>query len=177
MAAQLRPAVPGDAAAIATIHVKAWRHAYAGLLPDYVLDELDAARWGAQRADRLRADGGPWSAEDHVAELDGEIVGFTTVGRCRDADAGPDDGEVFAIYVDPDRWGSGIGRALIALAERRLRERGARRVVLWVLAGNDRARRFYERAGYSTDGGTKPWVGERGESVPEIRYVKELGGR
>lgn len=105
-----------------------------------------------------------------VAEVDGEIVGFVSVGAARDEDA---DGELYAIYVQPDRWGSGVGRSLIEAGEKRLRELGYREVLLWVLEDNPRARRFYEAAGWSTDGTTRP-IEIFGVEVPEIRYVKRL---
>ena len=41
--------------------------------------------------------------------------------------------------------------------------------VLWVLPGNVRARRFYERAGWTADGAEK--ISEVfGVTVPEVRY-------
>ncbi len=68
-----------------------------------------------------------------LAESGDVIVGFVSVGASRDADA---DGELFAIYVDPDYWGSGVGRKLIAAGEERLRELGHVEAILWVLADN-----------------------------------------
>lgn len=71
------------------------------------------------------------------------------------------------------RWGTGVGRALIDAAEARLRERGYRDVILWVLEDNPRARLFYEAAGWQADGGRRP-IEIFGVSVPEIRYRKRL---
>jgi RimJ/RimL family protein N-acetyltransferase len=41
--------------------------------------------------------------------------------------------------------------------------------VLWVLPANARARRFYERAGWTCDG-TERTVDALGLTVPEVRY-------
>jgi len=82
-------------------------------------------------------------------------------------------GEVYALYIDPDHWGSGYGRALFAAAERGLRDTGFREAILWVLGANARARRFYEIAGWRADGGKK--TDHRGD-VPlhEVRYRRSL---
>jgi ribosomal protein S18 acetylase RimI-like enzyme len=98
------------------------------------------------------------------------VVGFISVGASRDNEAG---GELFAIYVDPDHWGSGVGRELMAAGEERLRELGHTDVFLWVLEDNPRARRFYERAGWYDDGGRRQ-VTFLGVDAPEVRYRKRL---
>ena len=48
-------------------------------------------------------------------------------------------------------------------------------MLLWVLKGNDRARRFYQRAGFTADGAEEPFDVD-GVAVPEVRYVRELLG-
>ena len=97
-------------------------------------------------------------------------VGFVAVGLSRDSGG---DGELYAIYVLPEQWGTGVGRALIEAGEERLRELGHGHASLWVLEANPRARRFYEAAGWSTDGTTRP-IEIFGILVPEIRYEKRL---
>ena len=142
------------------MHVATWQAAYTHIFSGEALAGLSIA----DRAEMHRR----WPPL--VAERDGEIVGFVSVGPSRDDDA---DGELYAIYVHPDHWDRGVGRALIEAGEERLRELGHRRVVLWVLEDNPRARRFYEAAGWSTDGTTRP-IEIAGTEVPEIRYMKEL---
>lgn len=75
-------------------------------------------------------------------------------------------------------WGTGRGRALLAAAEERLRGDGFDEAVLWVLAGNDRARRFYEAAGWAHDGSVRvDEVGPPGPgriAVDEARYRARL---
>lgn len=109
-----------------------------------------------------------------VATDDGRVVGFATFGPARPEDARV--GELYAIYVDPDRWGAGYGRALIAAAERGLREAGYAQAVLWVLASNARSRRFYEIAGWAADGATRTEHAVWGREVElrEARYRKRL---
>ena len=73
-----------------------------------------------------------------VAELDGEIAGFAAVVG----------GELDGLFVEPDLWGSGIGRALADAAAHEARKRG---LALTVVA-NPRARRFYEHCGFTVEG-------------------------
>ena len=105
-----------------------------------------------------------------VAEVNGRIVGFISVGPTVDDEG---DGELYAIYVRPRHWGTGVGRELIAAGEERLRELGHREAHLWVLDDNPRARRFYEAAGWSTDG-TRRTIELFGMEIPEVRYTKAL---
>ena len=53
-----------------------------------------------------------------------------------------------------------------------LRAAGYRRVVLWTLTGNARARRFYAKAGFAPDGATNI-LGALG-GVEELRYASDL---
>jgi ribosomal protein S18 acetylase RimI-like enzyme len=105
-----------------------------------------------------------------LAESGDVVVGFVSVGASRDADA---DGELFAIYVDPDYWGRGVGRKLMAAGEERLRELGHVEAILWVLADNPRARRFYERSDWQHDGTTRT-IEIFGIDIAEVRYRKIL---
>lgn len=108
-----------------------------------------------------------------VAEQGEKAVGFCSVAtESRDADRRPNTGEIAALYVDPPRWGRGIGSALMAKALDELREAGCEVVTLWVLAENESALRFYARFGFSPDGfgGPDPQTGR-----PKARLRAALG--
>ena len=81
-----------------------------------------------------------------VAVVDDEVVGFALVGPADDA---PDTGELYALNVDPDHWGTGVGPALIDAAMDALRASGFASAVLWVHPDNERARSFYSRPEWS----------------------------
>jgi len=86
----------------------------------------------------------------------------------------PDCGEIWALYVDPPLWSAGIGRALVGSACDRLGQAGYERAFLWVLTANTRARHFYERAGWCSDGCERTDL--MGDIVvDEVRYVTSLG--
>src|ERR671925_859377 len=158
----IRPGTPADAEAVGRVQVQTWQTAYAHIFPRDELARLSIE----QREDMWRRH------PPLVAEVGGEIVGFVSVGRSRDEGG---DGELYAIYVHPDHWGTGTGRALIVAGEERLRQLGHKDALLWVLEDNPRARRFYELAGWSTDGTTRP-IEIFGIATPEVRYTKRLGG-
>lgn len=146
----IRPAEPGDAAAVAGVHVRAWQVGYRGLLPDDHLDGLraDGARMARYRFGVEDPDG-PFTLVG--VDDGGAVAGFATVGRCRDEDAAGS-AELYALYVDPPRWGTGAGRRLLAAARQVMVDRGFDRAVLWVLEGNDHAQRVYLVDGWAPDG-------------------------
>jgi len=74
--------------------------------------------------------------------------------------------------VIPDWWATGTGRSLMSCAVATLSEAGYQQAVLWVLAANDRARRFYEKAGWLPDGASNVLTGLG--SVVEVRYGRPL---
>jgi len=80
-------------------------------------------------------------------------------------------GELYALYLLPAWWSAGVGRTLMTSVLDALRGDRYRRVVLWVLADNARARRFYERAGFTLDGATNVLTGLGG--VLEVRYTRD----
>jgi len=161
-ARRVRPARHGDAAAIATLYIDAWRTAYAGLLPDRVLLGMSQAtqryRWSQQIG----------GADTVLVALDGrrDVVGVASGGACRDRRfLGA--GEIFTLYVAPAHQEEGHGGALLEEMLCAHIEQGKASALLWVLARNP-SRFFYEAMG-----GVR--VAERDESLwgvvlPEIAY-------
>ena len=77
------------------------------------------------------------------------VAGFVSFGALRDRDAEHQPtGELWALNVHPQAWGCGLGTDLLRRAETGLAEAGHDAAALWVVVGNHRARRFYERAGW-----------------------------
>ncbi|WP_412539826.1 GNAT family N-acetyltransferase [Longispora sp. K20-0274] len=155
----IRDATPEDLPATVDLHVRTWRAAYRGLVPDSYLDAIDTAEWLAAQ----RAVAGNPGRHRIVALLDDVIVGFASFGDDR---SDPALAEVYAIYVDPDRQGHGVGRALMDEAVSRLAGRETR---LWCAEGNAATRLFYERYGLVTDGATRVYDRD-GLTLPTVRY-------
>ena len=168
---RIRAATSEDARAIAEVHVASWRAAYRSLVPDAYLERLSVDDREAQRREHLDDSSGEFGTL--VAEEDGHVVGFAAFGPSRDEDAPPGTGEVPAIYLDPAVIGTGIGRVLFAEATAGLRDAGYGRATLWVLEANERARRFYEKAGWTRDGATSTNDFDCANE-PMIRYAADL---
>lgn len=169
MTPTLRRPVVEDADAVASLHVRSWRAAYAGIVPQHVLDGLDVASRAEGLRERLRTG---TSAAGYVACHDDVVVGFCWFGPHRDDEhratvPGVGWGEVYAIYVDPDAWGGGTGRALMDAA---LADLAPAPVAVWVLTENHAARAFYERYGFRPDGATQVFAEGRLD-IPETRYA------
>jgi ribosomal protein S18 acetylase RimI-like enzyme len=174
----IRPAQPADAMAVAGVHVRSWQAAYRNILPDDYLDQLHpedrAAKYDFANRDPLK----PRTIVAVEAGMNpsihtfATIMGFATTMPVTDTDM-PDNGELCALYVDPQQWGKGIGVALVSAARAQMFERGFRKAILWVLTGNVRAERFYQNDGWAADSVRRKatvW----GIEVDEIRYARQL---
>ena len=165
----LRRATPADAPALAEIHVAAWHEAYRGIVPDSYLEQFTVEG----RTRRFREFLADPSAETYVAERDSRIVGFLTLGGCRDRDVErSSSGEIWGIYVLPEFWRRGVGRFLCEQAQNLLASRGCTSATLWVLEANLAARRFYQDMGFEPDGATKELA--LGIPLTAVRYRKRL---
>lgn len=162
----IRRAHAEDSHGIALVHVSSWQHAYRGIVPQAYLDQLSVAdrekRWV-----EVFDQGG---SEALVADADGHVIGFISYGKSRQADAGPEEGEIYAIYVSTSHWSTGVGRSLWEAASARLRELGFTRAIVWVLAANARAIQFYERVGFAPCRDSETTVEIGGKDLPEVRY-------
>ncbi len=166
----VRAARPEDAPAVAAVQVASWRHAYRGLLTDRYLAGLSEVestdRWatviGARSADQVV-----------VVEVGPAVVGYARVGPSRDDDARPDTGELYSLYLDPRRWGTGAGRVLHDGALDVLATSGFTSATLWVLGTNARARAFYHRRGWVQVAGLRTQVFD-GRVVTDFRYGRPL---
>ena len=80
-----------------------------------------------------------------IAVTDDEPVGAACVTA----------GWLEGLYVVPGRWGTGLADELHGRALELVRALGSPSCKLWVLEDNTRARRFYERRGWSENGETR----------------------
>ena len=166
----IRHAQLGDAERLGAIQVRAWQATYRGVMPDEYLDELNAddraAYWCRQLLALLPAQRLKLIVEDRV------VVGFAAAGAEHDGRAAGV-GELYAINLDPQVWGRGLGRALLRDVTAELAGLGYREAVLWVVPQNDRARRFYESEEWRDDHVRRDDE-VFGVVVPEMRYRRPL---
>lgn len=166
-----------DVDAVAAVRVRGWQAAYAGILPQAYLDGMSVAEDAARRRGRLAASRGRVCNLVAVDAADA-VVGWASLGPWRGADAAAAGGagEVYALYVQPESVGTGVGRALLDAVHEEAARRRMPELLLWVLRDNARARRFYARAGYVCDGGTQAEEYD-GVAAVEVRYRRGRDGQ
>jgi ribosomal protein S18 acetylase RimI-like enzyme len=166
----IRLAGADDVGAIGEVHVRTWQETYRGHMPDDYLASLDASKRAAMWAQHLTDP----TRLLFVALRGTTLVGFCSLVPSRDAGAAVDVAEISAINIDPSSWRSGYGSALIDAVLTAAGERGFKRLTLWVLEGNARARAFYAARGFGADGTTRI-VELHGFSLSEVRYQRLVG--
>jgi ribosomal protein S18 acetylase RimI-like enzyme len=160
----LRTANDLDLEAVGSLHYRSRTSAYQDIVSPQALTFGSEGALGEWWSERVR-----WEKDTHrltVAVSDDVVVGFSYVGPSPT----PGVRELYAIHVDPDFVGTGVGRLLMADA---LRHLGAR-AVLWVLEGNTRARAFYEKGGWEPDGETRE-APMGGDVTYQLRYTRKIG--
>jgi Acetyltransferases len=165
----IRAALPGDARAIAALHIRSWQWAYRNLLPAEYLQRIEASLEQRTKAHYAALANPSKRQRRWVAEYNGTLAGFAFTDTSNDPDATPEIAQVEALYLAPEAAGKGIGRALFSYTVAELRRQGYGQATLWVLKNNQHARKFYTSAGWLPDGQTK--VEERpGVTLQEVRY-------
>lgn len=155
---RVRPAAPADVAEIAHIWHEGWADGHAGHVPEQLYRHRTAASYPPRVQQRLPT---TW-----VLEVDGGVRGFVVVV----------DDEVEQVYVDAPARGTGGAGLLLAHAESEVAAAGHTRAWPAVVAGNARARAFYERSGW-LDVGPVDYPAETAIGtvvVPCRRYEKTL---
>lgn len=154
----VRRADAADAHEVAQIWWLGWQDGHLGFVPPELVDVRTEESFRIRAAERVD--------DTTVAVVDGDVAGFVMVA----------DDEVEQVYVSSRHRGSGIADLLLSEAERQIRANGHRRAWLAVVAGNARARAFYERAGWSDEGAFEYAAAAEGGtiSVPCHRYVKSV---
>lgn len=158
MTASIRAAEAGDADAVAAIWYSGWGDGHLGHVPEELVAIRTKESFWTRAAERV--------ADTTVAVQGDEVAGFVMVVR----------DEVEQVYVSRDHRGSGIAGVLLAKAERQVKANGHAEAWLAVATGNARARRFYERSGWSDAGAFDyPATTDSGPiPVPCHRYVKQV---
>jgi GNAT superfamily N-acetyltransferase len=180
---RIRAGSAADAAQVGAVQRETWFAAYAGIIAPEVIDRVTLPDGGARvrQSFRIRPRQRMLVAADPGAS---EIAGYASYGPETDVLNAPwphpmtADGEngrvaeLYALYVRPAWWSTGTGRALMERVLARTGAAGYQAVTLWVLRDNQRARRFYERAGFAPDGATNVLAGLG--DIPEVRYRRPL---
>lgn len=138
----VRAATVDDIGEIQQVARQTWTVAYEDIVGP---EEIERAmqEWYASSAieQQLAAD----DVGYFVATDSGDVFGY--------ASSGPSDaencGELYSIYVHPDRWGDGVGARLLERATDHVVGLGFGRMRVAVLAENDVGNAFYRRCGFT----------------------------
>jgi GNAT superfamily N-acetyltransferase len=147
-----------------------WRQGYREIVDPEKLAQLPVERWRHEVGVGLKRPVD--DAFTYVAEIDGSFAGYCYIAApSRESDVGPEVAELVAMYVEPEHWRAGAGKALMRAAMERLSGLPYTEVVLWTFKENSRAIAFYERQGWRPDGSEKihPRTGE-----PAVRYRRPV---
>ncbi len=140
------------------VHYKSWHETYTGLIDQNYLDAITAEKC-ISTAHR-------WPDNTLVAKDGDKVIGFIAYNAYRD-DSLTETGEIFGLYVLQDYQGQKVGYQLMNAAIEQLAQYKA--VALWVLKGNDKAIRFYEKYGFQYDGAEAEIL--LGTPAVEVRMV------
>lgn len=157
-AVRIRPATAADAPSVGAIWRDGWRDGHLGHVPEELVAIRTPESFDLRAAQRV--------ADTTVAEVDGAVAGFVMVV----AD------EVEQVYVAADRRGTGVAGALLSEGLRQVGDHGHARAWLAVASGNTRARRFYERQGWTDEGAFDYPARSSGGpiAVPCHRYARQV---
>lgn len=163
---QIEPAKMSDCAAIAAVHVEAWRVAYQHLLPAEYLSSLSVEQRASMWQQILQK-----GTRVLVARRDGAVVGFVAFGSASHESPSSECLEMWALYVQPTCWSMGVGCALWLAALTKAQAQGCRSIALWVAEHNDRAIAFYRRAGLVPDSVARKQTALGDVVLDEARYI------
>ena len=127
----------------AFVHWRSWHEAYFGIVSQAYLDKLTL-----EKCEEIAFQ---WPDNILVAKDGDRVVGFVGYGRSREAAS--ETGEIFALYILSDYYGTGVGRQLMEAGMEQLID--CADFSLWVLKENKRAIRFYQKCGFASDGQEK----------------------
>lgn len=157
----LRPATRWDARRLACIGSATFIETFAGILDgDAILDHCEKANSAATYLEYLDSGARSWLAEANPGSAPVAFSLLTSSSLPGTADDGSDV-ELKRIYVLSRFHGSGIGAALMRAATEASRDMGARRMLLGVYAGNERAQAFYRKQGFVQVASRRFTVGSR----------------
>ena len=136
----VRTATPDDVPEIIRIGERGWNAAYGDILSQDTIDTA-MAEWYDPDSIRNAIDREDWA---YIVAEAADVVGFVSGGPRGEERVAA----IGAVYVDPERWGCGIGTALLERFESCCHNQGCDRLEFRVLAENEVGVSFYRKHGY-----------------------------
>lgn len=160
-----------DSVSASKIFAESWKAAYKGIISDETLSGVTPDFW----VNMFNSNYDNHRFEVAILSAGGEDAGAGGYGMSRDY--GENSGEILSIYFLDKVWGKGYSKPLIDFMLNRLREKGYEMVHLWTLRDNVRARKFYEKCGFSFTGKEKYTtvnITGKSEALAEVEYELKL---
>ena len=151
-----------DLLEISNIYEESWKFAYKNIIPQDFLDSIPKGRWAGNIS---RA-----GTNNNLVVLEnGKFIGTSCFGKSRWEEYSGF-GDIVSIYFLHEYIGKGFGKLLLEKVIHELNRLGYEKILLWVLEENHRARNFYERCGFVTNGEFRDDnIG--GKVLREIMYI------
>ncbi|HEY9714348.1 MAG TPA: GNAT family N-acetyltransferase [Chroococcales cyanobacterium] len=166
---KLRQGTIEDAAAVALVHHRARQEGYGSFVNAQLLNAISLAEREADWRRQLNEAFG-LGRNICVAEAGETVIGFAVIGPDNARKADPTTALLDRIYVEPAHWGAGIGRMLAKECISWAKSHHYSQIKVWTFEANQRARRFYESLGFTSDGTTRTVD----EFPPDVLYRLSL---
>lgn len=167
MATYIRYANKGDADSLALIYSQSYQAVFKGIIPDSILENVFSVEKRKEGLLRELSEGVPVNV---IMCDEDKQLGMLTYGKPKDEDLDDSFVEIWRIYLLPSCIGKNMGAELMNFAVTEIHQKGYKKIILWVLEDNVRARKFYERMGFIQDGTTR--IINVGKELKDLRYMK-----
>lgn len=165
----IRYANKDDANTLALINSKSFQQAFNGIIPDVFLKE----RFSYERLkDRLYKELNEGTTSSCIMYKDDTPIGMLTFAKDDHKERDNSEIDIWRIYILPEHWGQNLGVEFINWVIEELKRKGYLKIALWVVEENIRARKFYEKIGFTHEGETR--IISPGREIKEYRYIKYL---
>lgn len=124
---------------VSRIYAEGWKIGYKGIIDQDYLDSIPMDRW-ANKLDNSKFQG-------YVLVENHEYIAASTVAPARDGEM-EGWGEIISMYVLPKYFRKGYGSVMFRFSVEKLKEMGFKKIYLWVLDNNERAKAFYSNNGF-----------------------------
>jgi RimJ/RimL family protein N-acetyltransferase len=169
MGIYIRYANKDDADIIALINSKSFHQAFQGIIPDEFLKE----KFSYERLkDRLCKELCEGTTTSCVMYKDDIPMGMLTFAKDDNKERDNSEIDIWRIYLLPEYWGQNLGMEFIDWGIKELKRKRYKKVALWVVEENVRARKFYEKIGFIHEGEIR--IINPGREIKEYRYIKHL---
>ena len=162
----IRLAVPADAPDMAEVMIRSWEAAYKDIIPAEYIREKNATRLDMFKRTL------PENIYTYVIQYDGKTVGIIRVAPPDYGDMDDAYYDLHSLYLHPHYFGQGIGTRAMEFAFNKALSLGKTVLVLWVLADNVNAIKFYKKLGFTANGERREF--NYGKLLTAIRMRRNL---